>query len=93
MFTEKKMQLPVTVINCPENKIIRTFPAFVNVSFNVGMSHFNSVKQDDLMVLLDYNEIAKNNNLKQRLRIENNTSFISNLKAVPQEVEYIIEMK
>jgi hypothetical protein len=39
------------------------------------------------MVLLDYNEIAKNNNLKQRLRIENNTSFISNLKAVPQEVE------
>jgi hypothetical protein len=45
------------------------------------------------MVLLDYNEIAKNNNLKQRLRIENNTSFISNQKAVPQEVEYIIEMK
>ena len=93
MFTEKKMQLPVTVINCPENKIIRTFPAFVNVSFNVGMSHFNSIKQDDLMVVLDYNEIAKDNNLKQKLRIENNTSFVSNLKAVPQEVEYIIEMK
>ena len=93
MFTEKKMQLPVTVINCPENKIIRTFPAFVNVSFNVGMSHFNLIKQEDLMVVLDYNEIAKSNNLKQKLRIENNTSFVSNLKAVPQEVEYIIEMK
>lgn len=93
MFTEKNIQLPVEVVNCPANIVIRTFPANVNLIFNVGMSHFNSLKDNDLSVNVDYNDIKNNAKLKQKLNIVNTASYISNVRVMPQEVEYIIEMK
>ena len=93
MFTEKKIQIPVEIINCPGNIVIRTFPANVNLIFNVGMSHFNSLNENDLSVNVDYNDIIKSTKSKQKLNIVNNTTYISNVRVEPQEVEYIIEMK
>lgn len=93
MFTEKNVQLPVIIQNCPHKIIIRTFPAMVNVAFNVGMSHFNAINSDDLSVVLDYNEIEHNQSSKQTLKLVNTKSFISNVKVDPAEVEYIIELK
>jgi hypothetical protein len=93
MFTEKKIQLPVLISNCPENLAVKTFPAFVNVTFNVGMSHFNSVSEKNLTVMLDYKDIAKDRKAKQKLKFINTTAFISNVRIEPQEVEYIIEIK
>ncbi len=93
MFTEKELQLPVSILNCPENLTIKTFPAFVNVKFNIGMSHFNSVSEKDMTVMLDYNDIAKDRKTKQQLKFINTTAFISNVRIEPQEVEYIIEIK
>jgi hypothetical protein len=93
MFTEKNIQLPITIINCPENVVIRTFPAMINVTFNVGMSHFNAINSEDLSAVLDYSEIEHNQSTKQTLKLINTKSFISNVKFEPEEVEYIIEMK
>ena len=91
MFTEKKMQLPLTIINQPENITIRTFPAFINVRFNVGLSHFRQIKPDDLKAVFDFNEITKGTN-KQKIKIVNQASYISNLRHSPEEVEYLIEI-
>jgi len=91
MFTEKKMQLPISIVNCPPNIIIRTFPAFVNVTFNVGLSHFKSVNSNDLKIVFDYNDIIKSDNLKYSLKIQNETSYISNIRISPNEVEYLLE--
>lgn len=93
MFTEKKMQLPVLIVNQPNNQVIRTFPAFVNVTFNVGLSHFNSIKLDEISIELDYNEIIKNGEAKQLLKINNKAPYISNIRIFPEEVEYLIETK
>ena len=92
MFTEKKLELPVTVINCPGNITVRTFPAKVNVSFNVGLSQFNAVNNSNLQVIFDFNEIVKGNQVKQRLKISTQNSHISNLRISPSEVEYLIEV-
>jgi len=57
------------------------------------MSHFNSLNENDLSVNVDYNDIIKSPKSKQKLNIVNNTTYISNVRVEPQEVEYIIEMK
>jgi hypothetical protein len=57
LFTEKSMQIPITFINCPDYLSIRTFPAVAKVTFNVGLSHFNSLSESDIQVYLDYNEL------------------------------------
>ena len=90
MFTEKTVQLPVTAINFPEHLIIRTFPAVVDVKFNVGLSHFN--EKNDIQIVLDYNDVDKNTN-KQKLKIVTTASYISNVQILPENVEFILEEK
>ncbi len=92
-FTEKSVQIPVTYINCPDHLSIKTFPAVVNATYTVGLSHFNSFNPDDVQVYLDYNDLRSSKLSKQRLKVLNNAQEISNLKIVPSEVEFILEEK
>jgi hypothetical protein len=92
MFTEKQISLPLTVINCPENITLKCFPAMINVTFNIGMSHFSKMNQDDIQLIFDYNQTDRTSaSPKQKLLIKNNTNYISNIRISPDEVEYIIE--
>ena len=92
-FTERKIQIPVTAINCPENLAVRTFPAFVNATYIVGLSRFNTLNPLDIQVYLDYNDLKSNKLSKQILKIKNNTTYISNILISPLEVEFILEQK
>ncbi len=92
-FTEKKIQIPIKTVNCPDNLFIRTFPAVVDATFIVGLSHFNSLSSDEMSVYLDYNDLKPGKSTKQKLKIANNSSHISNIRIVPEEVEFILEQK
>jgi len=92
-FTERKVQIPVSAINCPNSMSIRTFPAFVNVTYTVGLSQFNTLTPGDIQVYLDYNDLKLSKQSKQILKIKNNASHISNIRISPSEVEFIIEQK
>jgi YbbR domain-containing protein len=92
-FTERKVQIPISALNCPTNLAIRTFPAFVNATYIVGLSQFNSLSPFDIQVYLDYNDLKISKTSKHILKIRNNTSHISNIRISPQEVEFILEQK
>jgi hypothetical protein len=92
-FTEGKAPVPVTVMNCPENLSIRTFPAIVNITYIVGISRFNKFNPSDIQVFIDYNELKSNQTGKYSLKIKNNSSYLSNIRISPSEVEYILEQK
>ena len=92
-FTERKVQIPVTNINCPQKLSIRAFPAFVNVTYTVGLIHFNTLSPSDIQVYLDYNDLILTNQSKQLLKIKNNSPYISNIRISPQEVEFVLEQK
>jgi len=90
-FTEKKVQIQVTSVNCPPHLNVRTFPAQVQVTYTVGLSYFNSLKPEDIQVYLDYNDLINNTQARQTLRVKNNSIHISNIRIDPQEVEFILE--
>ncbi len=92
MLTEKKVQVPVTFINVPRGLSIRSFPAIVSVSYNIGLSNY-STKDEDIKVIIDYNDIKNNELDKQKLKIVSKSPKIFNLRVMPDEVEYIIEEK
>lgn len=92
-FTERKVQIPVTAINCPENLTVRTFPAVVNATYTVGLSQFKTLNPTDIQVNLDYNELKSDQQSKGILKIKNNSTHISNIRISPLEVEYMLELK
>jgi len=90
-FTEKRLQLPVTVENCPRGTLIRTFPAMVELRCNVGFSYFNTLNASDVQAVLDYADIAADGAAKVKLKAKALVKHVSNLQLTPDEVEYIIE--
>lgn len=92
-FTERKVQLTVTSLNCPENYKLKTFPAYVNASYTVSLSQFKTLHPSDILVCLDYNELKSDIQSKHFLKIINNSKYISNIRIFPNEVEYILEQK
>lgn len=93
MFTEGKKELPVTIINDPGKMNIRIFPPAVNVSYNVGLSNFNKVKDNDIRVVFDYNEAKETKRRHYKLKVVNNSSYITNIRVTPEDVEFLLEEK
>ncbi len=93
MFTESKKEVPITVINVPDNINARIFPPSVQVSYNVGLSNFNRIKENDIQLVFDYNEAKESKRRRYKLKVINNSSFISNLRVSPDEVEFLLEEK
>ena len=92
MFTEKKVQIPVSFINVPKGFSIRSFPAVVNATYNIGLSAYNT-KHDELAVVVDYNNIKQSEQEKQKLKVMNNSSKIFNVRLMPEEIEFVLEEK
>jgi YbbR domain-containing protein len=89
-FTEKKITIPVQVINMPENIQIKLFPPQVNVSFMVGLSNYDNVTANDFSAIVDFSQTAPERETLE-VKVESKTSYIQSIKASPAAVEYLIE--
>lgn len=92
-ITMKKMMLPVRTENLPENMTMLLFPASVEVSYMLPISHFTKVTSEDVEVGVDYGQIGKNGGNKLAVKVLKSPSFIKHLQVIPDSVEYILEEK
>ena len=89
---EKSFDIPITLINVPENINIRTFPTSINIKFSVGIQNYNNVLPSMFEANIDYNTISNVSKTTQKVNIQYNSNiYITNLTSTPKEVEYVIE--
>ena len=93
VYSEKTVEVPVHGINFPADKVLRTFPSKVQVTFQVGLSQFKNVSADDFSVVVDYNDLHDNKTEKCRLLLEHSPEMAKHVRLHPQELDYIIEQK
>lgn len=94
MSTEKTLQLPLRMVNVPDEIVLHTFPSTVQANFSIGLSRYKLVDENDFEIVFDFNDIlsSETDEIKTNtLRINKIPSDIYNLRLSPREVEYIIE--
>lgn len=90
--TEKSFDIPITLINVPENINIRTFPTSINIKFSISIQNYNNVLPSMFEANIDYNTISNVSKTTQKVNIQYNSNiYITNLTSTPKEVEYVIE--
>lgn len=89
-FTEKVLNVPITLINVPDSLVLKTFPRQVSLSCQVGLSNFDFLQADMFTLLVDYNSIVIG---VSRLQVEliKQPNFIRGVNLKPKTVEYLIE--
>ena len=93
ILTEECIDVPVTAINMPEGKVLRTFPARVQVRFVVGASMFRSLSADQFRVVVDYNELQAHPSDKCTLRLQRYPQSVRRIRLSMPRIDYLIEQQ
>lgn len=91
VLTEESIEVPVTAVNMPKGKILRTFPSKVRVSFTVGASAIRSIGVNQFLLEADYNDILAHPSDKCPIRLQQKPSGLKNVKLETEKVDYLIE--
>lgn len=93
MYSEKTVEVPVTGVNFPAGKILRTFPSRVQVTFQVGLKHFKQITAEDFFIGVSYEDVVNARDKKIHLSLRRVPEFASHVRIVPEEVDYLIEQQ
>ncbi len=95
-FTQTSFQLPVEIINAPEEFNIKLFPDEVNVSFMVAISDYEKVKPYHFRLIANYEKASNNllmNNHKLKVDLKKFPSFVNSINIYPAQLDYLLEKK
>ena len=90
-FTEKTVEVPITSLNFPADKVLRTFPSKVNVTFQVATTDFERITADDFVISVTYEELMKLGSEKLPLTIKSIPKGAHRVSINPSSVDYLIE--
>ena len=89
-FTEGEVEVPVNLLNSPNNTSISTFPKLVKITYKVALSNFNKVSSSAFLIECDYN-MSKVNNLPYLIpKLVENSSLVRNIRISPMKIDFII---
>lgn len=91
MYTEKKVDVPIRAINFPPDKILKTFPSKVSLTFQVGLVRFKSITDKDFIITVTYDELLKCDSDKYRVKLKSAPKDVNYIRIDPPEVDFIIE--
>ena len=88
-FTEGTLLLPI-MINAKNPTSVKVFPAEVELKYQVPLSEYDKVNQDEFQVSVTLNEISVERN-RLSVSIDNQPAAVRQVRIEPQQVEYIIQ--
>ena len=91
VLTEESVEVPITAVNMPEGKVLRTFPSRVKVLFTTGASQFRGIRPEQFRVEVDYWEIQSHTSDKCPVSLVATPYGVRNARLEPDRVDYLVE--
>lgn len=91
ILTEKTIKVPVKGINFPLDKELRTFPSFVEITFQVGTRSFNEFSASDFLIEIDYHDLINQKEDTYRINVSKYPIKIKKMRVWPRVVDFLIE--
>ena len=91
ILTESSVEVPVTAVNMPAGKVLRTFPARVRVLFVTGVSNIRKIRPEQFRVVVDYKDIVAHPSDKCSLSLKQSPYGVRNPHMETTSVDYLIE--
>lgn len=91
ILTEESVEVPITALNMPEGKVLRTFPSRLKVIFVTGASLYRNIHAEQFKLVVDYNTLTENGADKCAVRLTAVPHGVRNARPEVPEVDYLIE--
>lgn len=93
VLTEESVEVPISAVNMPQGKALRTFPSKVSVRFTVGASKFRLIKPEQFKVVADYNDLTAHPSDKCNIYLRAYPHSITKVHLSMAKVDYLIEQQ
>lgn len=90
-FSEKIIDVPVTVKNLPESIQIRTFPKVISILCKGKMEELKNLKPEDFELVADYNSILNSQDNMLLLELAKSPESLHSARPLEHQVEYILK--
>lgn len=90
-YTEKTITIPIVGVNFPADKVLRTFPSQVDVTFRIGAMDYNKVTEKDFVLTVSYEELINHHEARYPLELKSIPDGVSSPRLSPSQFEYLIE--
>ncbi|OFX42158.1 MAG: hypothetical protein A2046_10885 [Bacteroidetes bacterium GWA2_30_7] len=90
-FTETSFNVPISILNIPENVKLKMFPNEIRATFMAPMSKYSEIKAQHFSFYVDFNETDSVNIHKLKVYSGITPELIHNLSYKPIFVDYIVE--
>jgi hypothetical protein len=92
MLTEMTIDdVPVVGENMPEGRVLRTFPAKLEVSFVAGVKRIKTLSAKDFLIVADYNELNTDSSAKCRVTLKEWPADLQRVRLTTDLVDYLID--
>lgn len=91
IYAEKTVEVPITGLNFPSDKLLRTFPSKVQVTFQIGLNYFKTITSDDFFIGVEYEDLVNSTTGKCRVKLQSLPHFVSYPRISPSEIDFLIE--
>ncbi|NJY62186.1 YbbR-like domain-containing protein [Salinimicrobium sp. CDJ15-81-2] len=89
-FTEGKLQVPIELINVPEDLNVVIFPKETVLFFQVNLTEFNKVTASDFRIVANFNNVRENQDFIIPEVVEK-PEFTSNIRLSEKRIQFIIK--
>lgn len=90
-MTEKSCQVPVCFVNFPADKVFRSFPPKVTVTFQVPTRMYRQIDANDFAIAVNYDDVLKSDSGKMQLILNTIPAGVSHVRMEPDEVDFLVE--
>ncbi|MCP4969643.1 MAG: YbbR-like domain-containing protein [Arcobacter sp.] len=88
-FTEGTVEVPVDLVNVPNDVLVNYFPKTINVMYYTSLSNFKNIKNSDFIVECDFNNLKKESTFLEP-RLVKYPENAKNIKLGQKHIEFII---
>ena len=86
--TEAVLNIPVSIVNIPNDIKINYYPKNIKVSFSVSLENYQIYSSKDFEIICDFNQFHENGKLTPTIIKKPN--YIKNLRLMNENVQYVI---
>ena len=90
-FTEANLNIPVKVINLPDNITLRLFPSEIKLTCHVGLKDYDVTSSQYFVAAVDYLEIKAHPDGKLPVHLMEIPAYVQSVNIYQPEIEFIIE--
>ena len=89
LFSEKTINIPISVLNSPKNTVLKLFPSQVELVFSSSINNLKNIQLSDFKVGFNYDSIDKEKNIAE-ISLLKSPLGLDNVRLNPQDVFFLI---